>query len=48
MATVDMMSELGHTVDEASSSEKALELLRQKRVDVLLTDVGFQECPVQN
>lgn len=41
MATVDMMSELGHSVDEASSGEKALEVLRQKKVDVLLTDVGL-------
>jgi signal transduction histidine kinase/DNA-binding response OmpR family regulator len=41
MATVEMLEELGHNVSEASTAEEALEVLAQRSVDVLLTDVGL-------
>lgn len=41
MSTVDMVSELGHTVYEASSAEDALVVLEKHSIDILLTDVGL-------
>jgi len=41
MATVDMISELGHTVHEAGSAEDALAVLEEEQIDILLTDVGL-------
>lgn len=42
MSTVDMVSELGHTVHEACSAEDALAVLETHQIDVLLTDVGLR------
>ena len=41
MATVDMISELGHTVHEAGSAEDALAVLEEEQIDILVTDVGL-------
>ncbi|QFY62446.1 response regulator [Rhizobium grahamii] len=41
MSTVDMASELGYMVLEASTAEDALTILETEKVDVLLTDVGL-------
>ncbi|WP_440984072.1 response regulator [Shinella sumterensis] len=41
MSTVDMVSELGHTVHEALSAENALAVLTTHTIDVLITDVGL-------
>ena len=42
MSTVDMLSDLGHTVLEASSGSEALELLRSgQAVDLMLTDYAM-------
>ncbi|WP_244481173.1 PAS domain S-box protein [Rhizobium sp. Leaf371] len=40
-ATADMLEELGHEVFEAASGEKALLLLEQQSVDIVLTDLGL-------
>lgn len=41
MSTVDMVEELGHAVDEARSAEQAIQIMDEKSIDVLLTDVGL-------
>ncbi len=41
MATVDMLSELGHFPLEAGSAEEAMDIMQKESVDVLLTDVGL-------
>jgi CheY-like chemotaxis protein len=41
MLTGEVMEELGHDVSLCESAEAALELLEQRRFDVLLTDVGL-------
>ncbi len=41
MLTAEVMEELGHAVTACESAEAALELLGQRRFDVLLTDVGL-------
>ncbi|OJF92839.1 hybrid sensor histidine kinase/response regulator [Pararhizobium antarcticum] len=41
MSTVDILSDLGHTVLEASTAQEALQLLEVAPVDVLFTDVGL-------
>lgn len=41
MLTGEVMEELGHEVVPCESAEAALELLGQRRFDVLLTDVGL-------
>ncbi len=41
MATADMITELGHLVQEASSAEEALDYLQKATFDILLTDVGL-------
>ena len=38
MGTVDMIEDLGHEVCEASSASEALDLLKTRRVDIVLTD----------
>jgi CheY-like chemotaxis protein len=38
MNTVAMLEDLGHTVTEASSGAQALSLLRDKRIDLVITD----------
>ncbi len=41
MSTVDMLTELGHSVQEAGSAEEAIVILEKETIDVLLTDVGL-------
>ncbi|MCQ4288154.1 PAS domain-containing protein [Pseudomonas stutzeri] len=41
MLTGEVMEELGHQVSPCESAEAALEMLEQRRFDVLLTDVGL-------
>jgi CheY-like chemotaxis protein len=41
MATVDMLSELGHSTLEAGSAEEAMDIMQNEPADVLLTDVGL-------
>jgi signal transduction histidine kinase/CheY-like chemotaxis protein len=41
MSTVDMLTHLGHSVQEAGSAEEALGILEKETVDMLLTDVGL-------
>lgn len=41
MTTVDMLTDLGHVVHEASSAEAALDILQTETFDILLTDVGL-------
>ncbi|WP_320197946.1 response regulator [Agrobacterium sp. rho-13.3] len=41
MSTVDMLTHLGHSVQEAGSAEEALRILEKETVDILLTDVGL-------
>ena len=41
MSNVDMVEELGHEVEEASSAEDALKIMEQGLIDILLTDVGL-------
>lgn len=41
MLTGEVMEELGHQVSSCESAEAALEMLEQRRFDVLLTDVGL-------
>ena len=41
MLTGEVMEELGHDVSLCESAEAALELLDERRFDVLLTDVGL-------
>ncbi len=41
MLTGEVMEELGHQVSACESAEAALEMLEQRRFDVLLTDVGL-------
>jgi signal transduction histidine kinase/DNA-binding response OmpR family regulator len=41
MAIADMLTELGHLVQEASSAEEALGLLQKETFDILLTDIGL-------
>jgi signal transduction histidine kinase/DNA-binding response OmpR family regulator/PAS domain-containing protein len=41
MATVDMLTELGHSVLEAESGEEAERVLQDETVEVLLTDLGL-------
>ena len=38
---VDLVQELGHEVVEATTAEQALPLLKERRFDVLLTDIGL-------
>lgn len=38
---VDLVQELGHEVVEAATAEQALPLLKERRFDVLLTDIGL-------
>ena len=39
LSSVDMLQELGHLALGAGNSDEALALLRQRRVDVLITDI---------
>jgi CheY-like chemotaxis protein len=41
MSTADMLTEMGHTVFEAGNASKALALLDEQQIDVLLTDHGL-------
>jgi CheY-like chemotaxis protein len=41
MSNVDMVEELGHEVEEASSAEDALKIMEEGPIDILLTDVGL-------
>ena len=41
MSTADMLSDLGHKVEEAGSAEEALDLLKSGPFDVLMTDLGL-------
>jgi signal transduction histidine kinase/DNA-binding response OmpR family regulator len=43
MDTADMVQELGHTVIEAETGLKALEIASTREIDVLLTDVGLPD-----
>ncbi len=38
---VDLVQELGHEVVEATTAEQALPLLKERRFDVILTDIGL-------
>ena len=41
MVTTDMLEGLGHAVFEAADAERALAILRETPVDVLMTDIGL-------
>ncbi len=41
MSTVDMLEDLGHEVIEANSGDRALEILENNRVDLLITDFSM-------
>jgi signal transduction histidine kinase/DNA-binding response OmpR family regulator len=41
MATADLLESLGHAVFEAADAPKALNILDNTRIDVLMTDVGL-------
>ena len=41
MSTADMLSDLGHQIEEAGSAEEALSLLKAGKFDVLMTDLGL-------
>jgi signal transduction histidine kinase/CheY-like chemotaxis protein len=43
MDTADMVQELGHTVIEAETGLKALQIASTREIDVLLTDVGLPD-----
>ena len=41
LSTADMLGELGHAVEEASTAEEALTILKDKPIAVLITDLGL-------
>ena len=41
MSTADMLSDLGHQVEEAGNAEEALTVLKSGMFDVLMTDLGL-------
>ncbi|MCJ8518645.1 PAS domain S-box-containing protein [Pseudorhizobium tarimense] len=41
MSTADMLTDLGHQVEEAGNAEEALNLMRSGSFDVLMTDLGL-------
>lgn len=43
MSTADMVKDLGHTTFEAGTAKKALEILEQNQIDVMITDIGLPD-----
>ncbi|WP_245292809.1 hybrid sensor histidine kinase/response regulator [Pararhizobium arenae] len=41
MSTADMLADLGHVVDEATTAEQALAILQTQPITVLITDLGL-------
>uniref|UniRef100_UPI001A95AD9F response regulator n=1 Tax=Arenibaculum pallidiluteum TaxID=2812559 RepID=UPI001A95AD9F len=41
MATAEMLTDLGHVVQEAGSSSQATAILQQQPIDLLMTDIGL-------
>ena len=41
MSTADLLAELGHDVSEASTAEEAIDMLKERPYDVIVTDLGL-------